>query len=77
MLGFECKTQAECRTYHFAIATVLKKLTHFFPSGRHDSCRDYEPCYHAWEIWCDKVTGKDLQALLPEIEKEVNCLPKA
>ncbi|OGY62347.1 MAG: hypothetical protein A2745_02890 [Candidatus Harrisonbacteria bacterium RIFCSPHIGHO2_01_FULL_44_13] len=74
MIGFEGKSQEECRTYNWAIESVLKKagLNPFHQVGASPS-EQHGPGYHAWEIW-KKATKEDLKMLLPEIEQEARSM---
>lgn len=74
MIGFECKTEEECRAYNWAIGSVLKKagLNPFHQVGT-SPFGEHEPGYHAWEIW-KKATKEDLEVLLAEIEQEAKSI---
>ncbi len=74
MIGFEGKTEEECRVYNLAIETVLKRanLSSFHQVGT-SSFGQHEPGYHAWEIW-KRATKEDLETLLAEIEKEAQSM---
>lgn len=71
MIGFDAKTVKEAKAYHKAIAHYLKrfKIPVFLQVGGNS-----ELGYNAWEIWDKNITPQELEALLPEIERDAQIL---
>ena len=70
MIGFEGKTEEECRAYNHAIKTVLTEAgLHPFHQVGVSPFGEHAPGYHAWEIW-KKAQKEDLETLVTKIQRE-------
>lgn len=71
MIRFNAHTEKQARAYNEAVAHHLGQLGNIFHQiGGSDRALGV----HGWELWDKEISSEQLEALLPEIERDAQIL---